>query len=40
MRNIINAQKDDVFRIRMNSEVKNELEEVFCEKRLNVNGCG
>ena len=26
MRNIINAQKDDVFRIRMNSEVKNECE--------------
>ena len=29
MRNVINAQKDDVFRIRMNSEIKNELEEVF-----------
>ena len=31
MRNVINAQKDDVFRIRMNSEIKNELEEVFAK---------
>ena len=31
MRNIINAQKDDVFRIHMNSEVKNESEEVFAK---------
>lgn len=36
MRNIINAQKDDVFRIRMNSEVKNELEEVFAKNGLTL----
>ena len=29
MRNVFNAQKNDVFRIRMNSEIKNELEEIF-----------
>ena len=34
MRNVINAQKDDVFRIRMNSEIKNELEEVFAKNGL------
>ena len=31
MHNVINAQKDDVFRIRMNSEIKSELEEVFAK---------
>ena len=36
MRNVINAQKDDVFRIRMNSEIKNELEEVFAKNGLTL----
>ena len=36
MRNIINAQKDDVFRIHMNSEVKNESEEVFAKNGLTL----
>ena len=31
MHNVINAQKDDVFRICMNSEIKSELEEVFAK---------
>ena len=47
MRNVINAQKDDVFRIRINSEIKNELEEgltltdavnVFFQQALNTGG--
>ena len=36
MRNVINAQKDDVFRIRMNSEIKNELEEIFAKNGLTL----
>ena len=36
MRNVINAQKDDVFRIRMNSEIKSELEEVFAKNGLTL----
>ena len=36
MHNVINAQKDDVFRIRMNSEVKSELEEVFAKNGLTL----
>ena len=36
MRNVINAQKDDVFRIRINSEIKNELEEVFAKNGLTL----
>ena len=36
MRNVINAKKDDVFRIRMNSEIKNELEEVFAKNSLTL----
>ena len=36
MRFVINAQKDDVFRIRMNSEIKNELEEVFAKNGLTL----
>lgn len=36
MRNVINAQKDDVFRIRINSEIKNELEEVFTKNGLTL----
>ena len=32
----IAAQKDDVFRIRMNSEIKNELEEVFAKNGLTL----
>ena len=36
MHNVINAQKDDVFRIRMNSEIKSELEEVFAKNGLTL----
>lgn len=36
MRNVINDQKDDVFRIRINSEIKNELEEVFAKNGLTL----
>lgn len=36
MRNVINAQKDDVFRICINSEIKNELEEVFAKNGLTL----
>ena len=36
MRNVINDQKDDVFRIHMNSEIKNELEEVFAKNGLTL----
>ena len=36
MHNVINAQKDDVFRIRMNSEIKNELEEIFAKNGLTL----
>ena len=36
MHNVINAQKDDVFRIRMNAEVKSELEEVFAKNGLTL----
>ena len=34
MCNVINSQKNDVFRISMNSEIKNELEEVFAKNSL------
>ena len=36
MQNIVNAPKDDVFRIRMNSEIKNELEEIFAKNGLTL----
>ncbi len=36
MHNVINAQKDDVFKIRMNSEIKNELEEIFAKNGLTL----
>ena len=36
MHNVINAQKDAVFRIRMNAEVKSELEEVFAKNGLTL----
>lgn len=36
MSNIITAQKDDVFRIRINSEIKTELEQVFAKNGLTL----
>lgn len=36
MQNIVNAPKDDVFRIRMNSEIKNELENIFAKNGLTL----
>ena len=36
MHNIVNSTKDDVFRIRMNSEIKNELENIFAKNGLTL----
>lgn len=36
MKNIIKSPKDDVFRIRMNSEIKNELESIFAKNGLTL----
>ena len=34
MNNIVNAPKDDVFRIRVNSEIKSELENIYAKNGL------
>lgn len=36
MNNIVNAPKDDVFRIRVNSEIKSELENIYAKNGLTL----
>lgn len=36
MKNLISTQKDDVFRVRINSEIKSELEHIFAKTGLTL----